>query len=65
MRGARLCDKAMVGTKRYRREENAPEVSLAVSGLPDAVDAVRRLLPPAARPHAKEQELLFSRRRLV
>ena len=47
--GTRLCDKAMVGTKRYRREENAAEVSLAVSGLPDAIDAVRRLLPPAAR----------------
>ena len=49
VRGARRCDKAMIGTKRYRREENAPEVSLAVSGLPDAVDAVRRLLPPAAK----------------
>ena len=51
--GAALCDKAMAGTPLFKPEENAPDASLALSGLPDAVDAVRRLLPPAGAAAAR------------
>ena len=40
MHGAKLCDKAMVGTPLFSREENAPDVFLSASWLPLVIDAV-------------------------
>jgi hypothetical protein len=43
--GAKLCDKAMVGTELFNREENAPDVFLATSWIPLVIDAVVLRIP--------------------